>query len=74
MITLGTEILKKEDWVGKGLVRRHAADSLIGRACQGSPGAFYGVQAAIQPLHTLVNCPELTHANALQLQELTLIS
>lgn len=53
---------------------RHTADSLVGRACQGSARAFYGVQATIQPLHTLVNCTKLAHANALQLQELTLIA
>lgn len=53
---------------------RHAADSLIGRACEGSPGALDGIQATIQPLHALVNGPELAHADALQLQELALIT
>lgn len=51
-----------------------AADSLIGRARQGSARAFDGVQAAIQPLHALVNSPKLTHADGLQLKELTLVA
>lgn len=51
-----------------------AADSLIGGARQGSARAFYGVQATIQPLHALVNCPKLTHADRLQLKELTLVA
>lgn len=54
--------------------KQQIADSLIGRASEGSPRAFYGVQAAIQPLHTFVNCPKLAHANALQLQKFTLIA
>lgn len=54
--------------------QRLSADSLIGRACQGLARALYGVQATIQPLHTLVNGPKLPHTDALQLQELALVA
>lgn len=62
----------QEEYKKKGT--QDAADSLIGRARQGSARAFYGVQAAIQPLHALVNSPKLTHADGLQLKELTLVA
>jgi len=60
-------------WIKWG-TEQQATDSLIGGACQGTAGALYGVQATIQPLHTLINGPKLAHTNALQLQELTLIA
>lgn len=47
---------------------------LVGRTCQGASRALYCVQAAIQPLHTLINGPELALADALQLQELALVA
>lgn len=50
------------------------ANSLVCRAREGPSGSFDGIQATIQPLHTLVNGSKLAHANTLQLQELTLVT
>lgn len=54
-------------------VRVRVSDSLVSGAREGVAGALDGVQAAVQPLHALVDGAKLARAQSVQLQELALV-